>query len=57
MKDSVGKEMYKFLEELDFLCFKYGYHIKPNNSQTIIIDSRAGEKVELPFVDGDGMGE
>jgi hypothetical protein len=49
--------MYDFLNELDYLCFKYGYHIKPSNRQTIVVDSRNGEKFELPFVDGDGMGE
>jgi hypothetical protein len=56
-----GGKMKEFLDEVDKLCWKYGYEIKPTypvpNEEyptlTIIGDD---EMVKLLYIDGEGIG-
>jgi len=54
-EQKISKQMDKFLDEVDFICFKYGFEILPHGDLIEI----TGEKNScfVLFIDGDGRGK
>lgn len=63
----ISEEMDKFLDEIDRICWKYGYEIWPTDKinamnedgsyPTMSVHGRNGEIVKIIYIDGDGRGK
>jgi len=63
----MSEKMDKFIDEVDSLCFNYGYEIWPTDKinkrnkdgtyPTLTVHGQDGEKVSLIYIDGDGRGK